>query len=289
MKKTQKSNKKTTQKKDDSITSKIPITHETPKVSEPKKIAYDPDMTQTGIEGFDELTEGGFPKSAKILVEGKPGTGKTIFALQYLYNGATKYNEKGLYLTFEQSGEKLKKQAKKFGWDLDAAGITIIYKSASNVHSVHEILQRVYDTVEKNGIKRLVIDSLPALYINAVNVMGEKDVDTTNFKKAITIFKSTPKEDHRISPKRFMYNLLDLLQCVPITTLLITESIESQPEFGYTPEYVSEGCVNLTFEVVGNEVKRFLTVRKMRYQNNNLTSQEFSIIPKQGITMSTLN
>ena len=74
---------------------------------------------KTGIKGFDKLVKGGFPAASTILVTGSPGTGKTIFALQFLYNGASKFREKGLYVTFEQNEEALKDQGKLFGWDIE--------------------------------------------------------------------------------------------------------------------------------------------------------------------------
>ena len=45
----------------------------------------------TGIPGLDELIQGGFLEGATILVSGGAGTGKTIFATQYIYNGAAQY------------------------------------------------------------------------------------------------------------------------------------------------------------------------------------------------------
>lgn len=62
----------------------------------------------TGIKGFDNLIEGGFPKGSAILLSGTPATGKTIFALEYLVNGARKFNERGLYVTFEEKRDKSK-------------------------------------------------------------------------------------------------------------------------------------------------------------------------------------
>ena len=56
-----------------------------------------------GISGFDELTGGGFPENFVILLAGTPGTGKSIFSLEYIYNGATKFNENGAYITLEQT------------------------------------------------------------------------------------------------------------------------------------------------------------------------------------------
>src|SRR3990167_5126073 len=73
----------------------------------------------TGIEGFDELIQGGFPKGSSILYTGTPGTGKSIFGMQFLYNGAQKYKEKGLYITFEETAQELKDQASMFDWDFN--------------------------------------------------------------------------------------------------------------------------------------------------------------------------
>jgi circadian clock protein KaiC len=72
----------------------------------------------TGIEGFDEITEGGLPRGRTTLLEGGPGSGKTIMALQTLVNGARLNNEPGILVAFEESPERLKSNAAKFGWDL---------------------------------------------------------------------------------------------------------------------------------------------------------------------------
>ncbi|MDH5376682.1 MAG: hypothetical protein OEW95_12875, partial [Candidatus Bathyarchaeota archaeon] len=53
----------------------------------------------TGIDGLDTLIEGGFPRGDVILVAGGSGSGKTIFSTQFIYNGATRYGEKGVYAT----------------------------------------------------------------------------------------------------------------------------------------------------------------------------------------------
>ena len=56
------------------------------------------DRVATGVAGFDGLVQGGLPAGSNILLTGRPGTGKTIFALQYLYNGALK-GENGIYIS----------------------------------------------------------------------------------------------------------------------------------------------------------------------------------------------
>jgi circadian clock protein KaiC len=78
----------------------------------------DQDKARTGIEGFDEITNGGLPRGRTTLVEGGPGSGKTIMALQSLMNGARLENEAGIFVAFEESTERIMANAEKFGWDL---------------------------------------------------------------------------------------------------------------------------------------------------------------------------
>ena len=61
----------------------------------------------TGVKTFDSLIEGGLKRNSVNLVVGGPGSGKTIFAIQFLYTGMVKYNENALYVTFEEKKEKL--------------------------------------------------------------------------------------------------------------------------------------------------------------------------------------
>ncbi len=79
-----------------------------------------PSKARTGIEGFDEITHGGLPRGRTTLVEGGPGSGKTIMALQTLVNGARLDGEAGIFVAFEESAERIMANAAKFGWDLAA-------------------------------------------------------------------------------------------------------------------------------------------------------------------------
>ncbi|MEO8451757.1 MAG: circadian clock protein KaiC [Gemmatimonadota bacterium] len=72
----------------------------------------------TGIPGFDEITRGGLPRAATTLLEGGPGSGKTVMALQSLVNAARLYGEPGIFVAFEESSARIVANAAKFGWDL---------------------------------------------------------------------------------------------------------------------------------------------------------------------------
>src|SRR5881409_4273323 len=77
------------------------------------------DRVQTGIVSLDKIIEGGLCRGDTIVVAGQPGTGKTTLGLQFLYHGAIRCGENGVYASVIESGEKLKRNARRFGWDLD--------------------------------------------------------------------------------------------------------------------------------------------------------------------------
>ena len=72
----------------------------------------------TGIKGLDEMLGGGFLPGSMVLVRGAPGTGKTLMALQFLVHGATKHNESGLLISFEEFPASLYRDAEALGWNL---------------------------------------------------------------------------------------------------------------------------------------------------------------------------
>ncbi|MGY5855589.1 MAG: ATPase domain-containing protein, partial [Candidatus Thorarchaeota archaeon] len=73
--------------------------------------------TKTGITGLDEIIGGGIIEGSTVLVSGQSGSGKTVFGLQFLYNGITKYNEPGVFVTLETRPNELRTEAAQFGWD----------------------------------------------------------------------------------------------------------------------------------------------------------------------------
>jgi circadian clock protein KaiC len=72
----------------------------------------------SGITGFDEITGGGLPRGRTTLLFGGPGSGKTVFALQYLVNGARIYGEPGIFIAFEETSKRIIANAESFDWKL---------------------------------------------------------------------------------------------------------------------------------------------------------------------------
>jgi KaiC/GvpD/RAD55 family RecA-like ATPase len=226
---------------------------------------------KTNIKGFDNLLEGGFPKGRNILLSGTPGTGKTIFALQYLYNGAKDFNEKGLYVTFEEGAEDLKKQAKLFGWDLEKlekqSKIKILGISPGDIKE--STARDIVKIIERNKYERLVIDSLSALAINTPNTFG-----------AVT-------EITEIFIKRFMYHFINDLQGTHATTLLISQTQKGQLSSDEVSEFICDGVIHIKYESLGGEFSRHLHIRKMRETKNDEDIHPLEIT-KKGIVIHNI-
>jgi len=75
----------------------------------------------TGIAGFDEITGGGLPRGRTTLVVGGPGSGKTIFGMQFLLHGAEVRQQPGIFVALEESPRRLIDNFKSFGWKLAEA------------------------------------------------------------------------------------------------------------------------------------------------------------------------
>ena len=77
-----------------------------------------PAKVPTGIAGFDDITRGGLPRGRTTLLMGGPGSGKTIFALQFLAHGARHLGEPGIFVAFEEASKRVEANADGFGWNL---------------------------------------------------------------------------------------------------------------------------------------------------------------------------
>src|SRR5919198_169508 len=73
----------------------------------------------TGIASFDVIAKGGLPKSRTTLVSDTAGSGKTVFAMQFLAAGIRDAGEHGVFVTFEESAADIRANMQEFGWDLE--------------------------------------------------------------------------------------------------------------------------------------------------------------------------
>jgi KaiC/GvpD/RAD55 family RecA-like ATPase len=73
----------------------------------------------TGIPGLDEILGGGYPRGRVILITGGPGSGKTVMAMQFLLDGVDRFDERGVFVSLEESKHHLVTEMSNFGWDVE--------------------------------------------------------------------------------------------------------------------------------------------------------------------------
>jgi circadian clock protein KaiC len=130
----------------------------------------------TGIQGLDQITEGGLPQGRPTLICGCAGSGKTLFALEFLVRGATQYEEPGVYMAFEETGEELAQNVASLGFevnDLIAKKKVIIDHVQIAKGEIREmgdydlegIFVRLGYAIDAIGAKRVALDSLETLFV----------------------------------------------------------------------------------------------------------------------------
>jgi circadian clock protein KaiC len=128
--------------------------------------------TATQIQGLDEILHGGLPTGRTTLVSGGPGSGKSVFGLQFVYQGALS-GKPGIYLSFEESIENIRQNALSFGWDLETLeneGALYLMEGRIDPNLIIAgdfdlagLMAIIGGKVKAMGAERIVIDALDML------------------------------------------------------------------------------------------------------------------------------
>jgi circadian clock protein KaiC len=134
----------------------------------------------TGIQGFDEITDGGLPAGRPTLVCGGAGCGKTLFGMEFLVRGATQFNEPGVFMSFEETNDELTKNVASLGFDLDdlAKHKKIILEHVrverseieeTGEYDLEALFIRLGYAIDTIGAKRVVLDTIESLFAGLPN------------------------------------------------------------------------------------------------------------------------
>jgi circadian clock protein KaiC len=134
----------------------------------------------TGIQGLDEITGGGLPRGRPTLMCGGPGCGKTLFAAEFLVRGAVQFGEPGVFMAFEETEAELKANVASLGFDLAGLvrrkkiAIDYVHLERSEVQESGEydlegLFVRLNHAIDSIGAKRVVLDTLEALFASLPN------------------------------------------------------------------------------------------------------------------------
>src|SRR5665213_2794154 len=133
----------------------------------------DREMVRTGIAGLDAILAGGIPRGNLVLLEGGIGTGKTTLGVEFIYRGASQFDEPGIIVVFEAAPDKIVRDAMQLGWDLSALErankLKIIFTTrqvfAQELQQADSLL---LEEATKIGARRIFVDGVPG----SISVMG---------------------------------------------------------------------------------------------------------------------
>ncbi|WP_440059951.1 KaiC domain-containing protein [Thermogladius sp. 4427co] len=227
------------------------------------------ERVKTGIPGFDEILNGGIPKRNTVLLSGGPGTGKTIMASQYLWNGL-QLGEPGVYVALEEHPVQVRVNMKQFGWDVkqyeqqgtfaivDAftGGIGEAAKREKYVvkdpTDVNELVDVLRTAIKDVNASRVVIDSVSTLYLT---------------KPAVA--------------RSILMTLKKVLSGTGTTSILVSQVSVTERGFGGPGvEHAADGIVRLDLDEIDGELVRSIIVWKMRGTSHSLKRHPFEITDK---------
>jgi circadian clock protein KaiC len=218
---------------------------------------------RTTIEGFDDISHGGLPQGRTTLVSGTSGTGKTLFAIQFLYNGIVNFDEHAVFVTFEESPVDIIQNALSFGWNLqsliDEGKLFILDASpdpegqdVAGDFDLSALIERIQYAIRKYKASRVAIDSVTAIFqqYDAAGVV-----------------------------RREIFRLTARLKQIGVTTVMTTERIDEYgavARFG-VEEFVSDNVVIVRNVLDGERRRRTLEILKLRGTSHMKGEYPFTI------------
>jgi RecA-superfamily ATPases implicated in signal transduction len=205
------------------------------------------DLTETGVDGLDEILNGGIVDNSTTLVSGNPGAGKSILGLQYIYNGVTLFDERGIYLSFEENESDIREAAESIGFDdwqdhVDAGDIKVYDKQVLlRENDFTSSLDLLLDDIQDEDYSRLVLDSL-------------------------TMFQLFFEDEQE--KRTYLLKFTDILRQNELTTLMTNEqgAVFPETDIGFE-NYLTDGNIYLIQTPTESGVNRYVWVAKMRKQN----------------------
>lgn len=222
-----------------------------------------PDRAKVGIPELDFLLGDGIPYGSSLLVSGVAGTGKTLLSLEFIYRGAHEMGEKGIFISFEETPERLRTNAKSMGWDLEGeiekGNVEILFIPQTDV-LIEKNLLSIREHIEKLDAKRVAIDSVSVFLHKIVNPQLARE----------KIFQ--------------LATLVQIYQAVGFFTADIPYGSELISRFG-VEETVVDGVILLTSIQENSKRNRFIEIYKLR--NTAHKEGKFKIHIEGGIKIET--
>ena len=226
----------------------------------------------TGIDGLDQITEGGLPEGRATLVCGPAGSGKTVLAMEFLVRGATEFNEPGVFMAFEETEEELGQNVASMGFDLPGLcarkklAVDHVLVDRSEIaecgdYDLAGLFIRLESAIKAIGAKRVVLDTLESLFSGFANV---------NILRAE------------------LRRLFGWLKSKGITAVITAEKGEGSLTREGIEEYVADCVILLDHRVENQTSTRLLRVVKYRGSKHGTNEYPF-LIGSSGLSVLPLS
>jgi circadian clock protein KaiC len=231
----------------------------------------------TGIEGLDEVTNGGLPYGRPTLICGSAGCGKTLLAAEFLVRGATTYGEPGVLMTFEETADELAANVASLGFDLRALQAT------NQLRIDHVAVER--SALEENGEYNL--DGLFIRLGYAIDTIGAKRVVLDTIEALFSGFSNQAVLRSEIR------RLFRWLKDKGVTAIITAERGDGRLTRQGLEEYVSDCVILLDNRVVNQVTTRRLRIVKYRGSTHGtneypylISSEGFSVLPVTSLELN---
>lgn len=229
----------------------------------------------TGINGLDELVDGGFPEGRVILVIGGPGTGKTIMCSQFLYKGIYENQENGIFVSLDESKDHFYSEMQKFGWDFRKAEEErkFAFLNATRMSRVAMLKEELYKEESRSlRGKQLSIDRLIEDLQAKIRQVSAKRVAVDTL--AALTFRFPDPVERRTAVVDLIESLADLGVTSLVTTELGYLGLERN---ALEEEFLVHGVIMMQTLFSGGTTTRAIQVEKMREAKVNPSLVPYSI------------
>ncbi len=230
----------------------------------------------TGIAGFDLISSGGVPQGRTTLISGTAGSAKTVFATQFLAEGIRQWQQSGVLVTFEETPDDLRRNMASFGWEIAAweqEGRLVFVDCSPNpseetliigAYDLNALLSRIVHAVQKVGAKRVVLDSLGAIF--------SQYSDPLIIRNEMLRVSATLKE-------------------LGVTTLVTTERIQEYGEIARygVEEFVADNVIILRNVLEEEKRRRTVEILKFRGTVHQRGEFPFTLLTGQGLVVLPLS